>query len=91
MAIAASARNAFFIVGTFEWNGGISILPTPHYNSFQAAVPQGNGSVLTGIQQHPDLLALLASDDTHECRSASHAGIALFRLSILHRACADQR
>jgi hypothetical protein len=47
-------------------------------------------SMLPGVQQHPYLLALLASDDAHECCSASHTGVALFRLSILYRACASQ-
>ena len=46
--------------------------------------------MLSGVQQHPDLLALLASDDAHECCSASCAGVVLLRLGILHGASTDQ-
>jgi hypothetical protein len=60
-------QKCFLHRGTFRWDGGASILPRLHYNFFQAEVPQCDGSVLTGVQQHPYLLALLASDDTHEC------------------------
>jgi hypothetical protein len=42
--------------------------------------------MLAGIQQHPELLARLASDDTYECCSASRAGVVLLRLGILHGA-----
>jgi hypothetical protein len=40
--------------------------------------------MLGGIQQYPDLLALLASDDAHECRATPRAGVVLLRFCIFH-------
>jgi hypothetical protein len=45
---------------------------------------ESNKLMLGGIQQYPDLLALLASDDAHECRATPRAGVVLLRFCIFH-------
>jgi hypothetical protein len=45
---------------------------------------ESNKLMLGGIQQYPDLFALLASDDAHECRATPRAGVVLLRFCIFH-------
>jgi hypothetical protein len=47
-------------------------------------------SVLSRVEQHPDLLSGLAYEDAHECRATSSARVVLLDLRILHCASACQ-